>query len=101
MIRINGHAPRAIYRRPQVLILDEALDAMDYQRAQTATKVIQALLPEVALLVITHRGETVMGAQTVYWLESGRITLGASGPEATYRFVRSRAAQERIEETAD
>ena len=62
---------RALYRRPQLLVLDEAtshLDAVNEQR-------INASLRELPLtrVIVAHRAETIATAQRVVWLERGRV----------------------------
>lgn len=48
---------RALYRRPQVLFLDEAFDQLDLAREREITERLKAL--GVSLVIVSHRPETV------------------------------------------
>jgi ATP-binding cassette, subfamily B, bacterial CvaB/MchF/RaxB len=65
---------RALYRRPQVLFLDEAFDQLDVSLERR----ISAALADraIALVVVSHRAETV--AVSIKRVEMVRITSSAS-----------------------
>ncbi len=48
---------RALYRRPQVLFLDEAFDQLDLAREREITERLKAL--GISLVIVSHRPETV------------------------------------------
>ncbi|KAF9650725.1 multidrug resistance-associated ABC transporter [Thelephora ganbajun] len=65
---------RAIVRRSKLLILDEATSAIDYE----TDTVIQSSLrhglgPDVTLLTIAHRLQTIMDADKIMVLDAGKI----------------------------
>lgn len=64
---------RALYRDPKILFLDEATSALDAETEAEITKVLQELKNEMTVVLIAHRLSTVMGADKIIYLESGRI----------------------------
>ncbi len=65
---------RALYRRPQLLILDEATSAMDRISQQFVLQLLQRLKKEMAILFITHRLHILKEySDHIYILEQGRI----------------------------
>jgi len=65
---------RALYRRPRVLVLDEATAALDAETEQEVTQAIAALAGECTLIVITHRLATVRHCQRLALIDGGQIT---------------------------
>lgn len=66
---------RALYRKPSLLILDEATSSLD---GVTQENVMQALneLPErVTIIAIAHRLSTVKSFDTIYFMDQGEITM--------------------------
>ena len=64
---------RAIYRKPEFLIMDEATSALD---AATEAKVYEQIyesLPYVSAIIITHRLSALKKCDCIYLLEGGRI----------------------------
>jgi len=64
---------RALYGRPECLLLDSALSSLDTETARRVLAGIRGALPEAALVVVSHRGSEVDDAQGVYFLSGGRI----------------------------
>ncbi len=64
---------RALYRDPKILFLDEATSALDAETEAEITKVLQELKNEMTVVLIAHRLSTVMGADKIIYLDSGRI----------------------------
>lgn len=69
---------RAILRDPQVLILDEAMSALDRDLEDRIRNAIEGRLKGRTLLLITHRIETVRSADHMVFIENGRVV--SSGP---------------------
>tara|TARA_R110002033_G_C3890885_1_gene238821 strand:- start:203 stop:2350 length:2148 start_codon:yes stop_codon:yes gene_type:complete len=66
---------RALYKKPQFLILDEATAAMDRNTENFTMKLLSKLKNEIAVLFISHRLHTLKNsADKIYVLESGVIT---------------------------
>jgi ABC-type multidrug transport system fused ATPase/permease subunit len=64
---------RALLRRPQLLILDEATNALDADLEQRIRTAIEQRLAGRTVLIISHRAATVDGADHVVRLAGGRV----------------------------
>jgi ATP-binding cassette, subfamily B, bacterial CvaB/MchF/RaxB len=71
---------RALYKRPQVLILDEATSHLDVESEAQVNAAIAAL--SVTRIVVAHRPETIRSVQRVVDLRDGRVAF--DGPPADY-----------------
>lgn len=66
---------RALYKKPQFLILDEATAAMDRNTENFTMDLLAKLKNEIAVLFISHRLHTLKNtADRIYVLENGLIT---------------------------
>lgn len=62
---------RALYKRPQFLILDEATSAMDRNTENFTMKLFEKIKPNCAILFISHRINILKNiADSVYVLEN-------------------------------
>lgn len=64
---------RALYRKPQLLLLDEPTAAMDKQTEKFVIQLLQSLKNQVATLLITHKASQTKTADRVYELENGSL----------------------------
>lgn len=64
---------RALVRRPNILVLDEATSSVDSTTDALIQKVIQREFRGTTILSIAHRLETVVYFDRVMVLEQGRI----------------------------
>jgi ATP-binding cassette subfamily B protein RaxB len=62
---------RALYKNPQLLILDEATSHLDVWNEQAVNAAIQGL--KLTRIVVAHRPETIAMAERVIVLHSGKI----------------------------
>ncbi|MGH3262930.1 MAG: ABC transporter ATP-binding protein, partial [Trebonia sp.] len=65
---------RAILSRPEVLILDDPLSALDVATEERVTHALHAILAGITALVVAHRPSTVALADRVALLDHGAIT---------------------------
>jgi ATP-binding cassette subfamily B protein len=66
---------RALYHKPQLLILDEATAAMDKQSEQFVLQLLQQLKQNTAVIFITHRLHVLKNfCDRIYILENGIIS---------------------------
>ncbi len=73
---------RALYKQPQVLIMDEATSAMDRKTEHFTLSIIEKVKKDVLVLFISHRLHSLQNiADEICLLESGRITLSGSHSE--------------------
>lgn len=64
---------RALYRNPQVLILDEATSAMDVHTQARVMGVVAECMKGRTVLMITHRAETLDYCNKILSLPEGRL----------------------------
>ncbi|MES2191694.1 MAG: peptidase domain-containing ABC transporter [Pseudomonadota bacterium] len=75
---------RALYKKPQVLILDEATSHLDVRREMQVNASIAGL--NITRIVIAHRPETIGAAQRVIEMNRGRVVYDGS-PEGYFAQV--------------
>jgi ABC-type multidrug transport system fused ATPase/permease subunit len=64
---------RALLRKPQLLILDEAMNALDSELERRIRQAIDEQLSGSTVLIISHHADTVRDADHVIHLRGGRI----------------------------
>ncbi len=64
---------RALYSKPQVLILDEASSALDNFTENVVSKNISSLKNKMTIIVIAHRLETLKDFDNIFLLEKGEL----------------------------
>ena len=64
---------RAILRNPQILILDEATSALDRRNEKLIQTTLDKISNGVTTLTIAHRVKTIMNANKIFVLNSGKI----------------------------
>ena len=72
---------RAILARPQVLILDDPLSALDVHTEERVTRALGQILTGVTAIVVAHRPSTVALADRVALLDGGVIAATGSHRE--------------------
>jgi ATP-binding cassette subfamily B protein len=72
---------RAILARPQVLILDDPLSALDVHTEERVTRALGEILSGVTAIVVAHRPSTVALADRVALLDDGVIAATGSHRE--------------------
>jgi ATP-binding cassette subfamily B protein len=64
---------RALIRKPELLILDEATSSLDRQSEILIQQAIEKIVHKTTIVVIAHRLSTIAKADWIYVLENGRI----------------------------
>jgi ABC-type multidrug transport system fused ATPase/permease subunit len=72
---------RAMFTKPQLLVLDEATSSLDGQTESEISEAIQGLKGKVTLILIAHRLSTVQKADRVIYLKDGEIISQGSFDE--------------------
>lgn len=67
---------RALYKRPRILVLDEATSHLDVELEQRVNAAVGAL--RMTRLIVAHRPETIASASRAVILDGGRIVLDRS-----------------------
>ncbi len=65
---------RALYTKPQLLILDEATSGLDASSEAFISDSLRKLHGQVTVMIIAHRLSTVQHSDVVHVVENGRIT---------------------------
>ena len=76
---------RELFKRPNLLMLDEATSDLDTASEQHIQESIDALHGEVTVVIIAHRLSTVKNADRVYVLDEGRVIEEGSYHELRVR----------------
>jgi ATP-binding cassette subfamily C protein len=79
---------RALYSKPQLLILDEATSSLDAETEKAVAETIHSLAHKVTLIVIAHRIATVQELDQVIYLDDGQIIA-----KGTFEEVRTEVPQ--------
>lgn len=69
---------RALYKKPEILILDEATAAMDMGTEQFVFDLLRKRR-DLAILIITHRKDLIRKADKIYELRNGTLSESFSG----------------------
>jgi ATP-binding cassette, subfamily B, bacterial PglK len=64
---------RALYRQPDVLVMDEGTSALDPITEGVVMKAIEDLTGSVTILLVAHRLSTVVGCDQIVYLENGEV----------------------------
>lgn len=73
---------RAILRKPDLLILDEATANIDTVTENLLEDILQKLPASTTKLVIAHRLNTIASADVIYFVNTGKVTRAGSLNEA-------------------
>jgi ATP-binding cassette subfamily C protein len=76
---------RALYRRPEVLVLDEATSSLDMETESEVNDAIERLSGRITVIVIAHRLSTVRRCHRILFMREGRIIDSGSFSELTAR----------------
>ncbi len=69
---------RALYRRPRILVLDEATSHLDLGNERSVNEVVRAMA--LTRVIVAHRPETIAMADRVVALAHGRIASDSAAP---------------------
>jgi ATP-binding cassette, subfamily B, bacterial len=64
---------RAMIRKPEILILDEATSSLDNISENTVQKAINKISKNCTTLIIAHRLSTIQNADIIYVIDQGKI----------------------------
>ena len=97
---------RAVAAKPEVLVLDDPLSALDVDTEALVEAALRRVLASTTALIVAHRPSTVMLADRVALLQGGRITAVGRHSELLasndhYRFVISSLEDEEKREATE
>ena len=64
---------RAVYRRPEIIILDDSTSALDMATDAALRRALATELAGTTVIMIAQRVSTVMGADEIVMMDSGRV----------------------------
>jgi len=64
---------RALYHNPQILILDEATNALDNLTEQVVIEAIENLKRKITVIIISHRLNIVKNCDIIFLLDKGQL----------------------------
>lgn len=64
---------RALLRKPELLILDEATSHLDAQSERVVHSVLETISSDVSIVLIAHRLSTIMHCDYIYVMKEGKI----------------------------
>ena len=64
---------RALYREPDILIMDEATSSLDIKNEQKIMDEIFSSSQSKTLIIITHRHQTVQNCDKIFLLDKGKL----------------------------
>jgi ATP-binding cassette subfamily B protein len=73
---------RAVLRKPQVLILDEATANIDTITEQQLETILKKLPESTTRIIIAHRLNTIENADEIFFVNSNRVILAGSMDKA-------------------
>ena len=71
---------RALYRRPRILVLDEATSHLDIERERLVNDAVNRM--KITRVVIAHRPETIANAERVVEVRGGAVIEQSRGTGA-------------------
>ncbi|QOZ51602.1 peptidase domain-containing ABC transporter [Bradyrhizobium sp. CCBAU 53338] len=71
---------RALYKRPQILVLDEATSHLDLDNERCVNHVVRTL--RLTRIIIAHRAETIEAADRAIVVRNGRIQARGEGAKS-------------------
>ncbi|MGX7352543.1 ABC transporter ATP-binding/permease [Enterococcus canis] len=64
---------RALIRKPAVLVLDDALSALDYQTELQLRQGLRQAFPETTIFIISQRISAITAADQIFYLAEGKL----------------------------
>jgi ABC-type multidrug transport system fused ATPase/permease subunit len=64
---------RALYTNPKLIVFDEVTSALDSETENAFTDALREIRGKVTIIMIAHRLSSVVQADRIYYMESGKI----------------------------
>ena len=64
---------RALYTKPEILILDEATNALDYKTENEIFKSIKKLRKKTTVIIISHKISLLDDCDNIFYMENGEV----------------------------
>jgi ATP-binding cassette, subfamily C, bacterial len=76
---------RAILRKPQLLVLDEATGAIDVAGERKILESLRQLRPRPTIVIVAHRAESLELCERLFWFEDGHCVEGETVEHGPHR----------------
>jgi len=83
---------RAVLRKPDLLILDEATANIDTVTEKLLDEILQKLPESTTKVIIAHRLNTIANADVIYFVNTGQVTRAGSLKDAVDMLMKGRMA---------
>ena len=83
---------RAVLRKPELLILDEATANIDTVTESLLEEILQKLPEFTTKVIIAHRLNTIANADEIYFINSGKVTRAGSLNDAVDMLMKGKIA---------
>ncbi len=83
---------RAVLRKPDMLILDEATANIDTVTEKLLDDILQKLPASTTKVIIAHRLNTIANADVIYFVNTGKVTRAGSLKEAVDMLMKGKMA---------
>ena len=83
---------RAVLRKPDLLILDEATANIDTVTEKLLDEILQKLPESTTKVIIAHRLNTIANADVIYFVNTGEVTRAGSLSEAVDMLMKGKIA---------
>jgi len=83
---------RAVLRKPDLLILDEATANIDTVTEKLLDEILQKLPPSTTKVIIAHRLNTIANADVIYFVNTGQVTRAGSLKDAVDMLMKGKMA---------
>lgn len=77
---------RALYKKPDMLVFDEATSSLDGASEAEIMHTIEALDDSMTIVMVAHRLSTVTDCDHIYWLLNGEIFMQGSPDEVIPKY---------------
>ena len=64
---------RALYRQPQLLVLDEATSSLDGKTEEEVLEAIQRAAKEITIIMVAHRLNTLVDCDVIHVMQQGQL----------------------------
>jgi ATP-binding cassette subfamily B protein len=81
---------RAVLRKPDLLILDEATANIDTVTEQVLEQILEKLPKETTKVIIAHRLNTIQNADVIYFVNSSTVTRAGSIDDAVNMLLKGK-----------
>jgi ATP-binding cassette subfamily C protein len=66
---------RALYKKPEILILDESTSALDRETEKEILKIISNFRNEITVIIVSHKDELIEQCQKVFRVDNNKVSI--------------------------